>query len=251
MVFNKKGKMVRDSVNQFYLQQDDQDWVLCFGYCDSSLKGVTVGMPVGIREVAVINAALSEDSIIGWANKIFTHDSRIKAYYRFNADNEARFMQDQFRVRRADYFSPHNSQDDSDNLPIEQEYMPTDMCPKTFETADLIRFDMNQKILPADLDSAKLKETNYAYSMSVTLLLDENSCFTQSVTEAAEDCNLVLVDGIFMLYLYKPNVGRFFFDAQKRYYQSQSSQFFVPYNQWITIQMQMTQSEGYQIVIID
>lgn len=96
--------------------------------------------------------------------------------------------------------------------------MANDICPKTFELANVVKFDADQKILPANLESSSLNERYFAYTMSVTLYLTDDSCHTTSLSEAQDDCNLVFVDGIFMLYLYRPSVARFFFDAQKKYF---------------------------------
>lgn len=55
----------------------------------------------------------------------------------------------------------------------------------------------------------------------------------------------MLIKDTFMLFFSGPYVGRFHFYAEKNYFESQSSGFFVPFNQWVTIQMQVTHYDGY------
>lgn len=62
---------------------------------------------------------------------------------------------------------------------------------------------------------------------------------------------MVELEGVFMLYLAGRNTARFFFFASKNFYESASEMFFVPYDQWITIQMTMEQYNGYSIVVAD
>lgn len=77
--------------------------------------------------------------------------------------------------------------------------------------------------------------------MSLTVNLDSNTCRTASfLTAQKQNCNIVLVEDVFMLFLSDSNAARFHFFAEKNYFESQSSAFFVPYNEWITIQMHMT-----------
>lgn len=54
-----------------------------------------------------------------------------------------------------------------------------------------------------------------------------------------------------MLYLMGRNTARFFFFANKNYYESVSQQIYIPYDQWITIQMTLEHYEGYSIVVAD
>ena len=71
--------------------------------------------------------------------------------------------------------------------------------------------------------------------MSMTLQLNETACYTLEASQAAKDCNLVELEGVFMLYLAGRNTARFFFFANKNYYESASEMIFLPYDQWITI----------------
>lgn len=61
----------------------------------------------------------------------------------------------------------------------------------------------------------------------------------------------MLVDDVFMLFFSSPGAARFHFFAEKNYFESQSSPFFIPFNEWVTIQMHMTQIDVYQIVVLD
>ena len=54
-----------------------------------------------------------------------------------------------------------------------------------------------------------------------------------------------------MLYLMGRNTARFFFFANKNYYESVSKQIYIPYDQWITIQMTLEHYDGYSIVVAD
>ena len=87
--------------------------------------------------------------------------------------------------------------------------------------------------------------------MSMTIQVNETSCTALDPSEAAKDCNLVKLDGVFMIYLMGRNTARFFFFAHKNYYESASEKIFIPYDQWITIQMTLSQYDGYSIVITD
>ena len=68
---------------------------------------------------------------------------------------------------------------------------------------------------------------------------------------AERDCNLAELEGVFMLYLVGQNMARFFFFADKNYYESVSSSIYLPYDQWVTIQMTVEQYDGYTIVVAD
>mmetsp|Transcript_17673 Transcript_17673/g.12599 ORF Transcript_17673/g.12599 Transcript_17673/m.12599 type:complete len:149 (-) Transcript_17673:504-950(-) len=55
----------------------------------------------------------------------------------------------------------------------------------------------------------------------------------------------------FMLYQERPNYARFYFYAFKNYYEISSTAFFLPYYQWINIQLSFSQFEGYTIATYD
>lgn len=87
--------------------------------------------------------------------------------------------------------------------------------------------------------------------MSLSIRFDKDTCTTKDFSNAETDCNIVRLENVFMLFFSSTSLARFHFYAEKNYYESQSSAFFVPYNQWVTIQMQMTQYSGYQITLLD
>ena len=95
------------------------------------------------------------------------------------------------------------------------------------------------------LFSEKLQQTKYAYTMSITLQVNETACIASTPSEATEDCNLVELEGVFMLYMMGRNTARFHFFASKNYYESASKLIYVPYDQWITIQLSMDHFDGY------
>ena len=48
-----------------------------------------------------------------------------------------------------------------------------------------------------------------------------------------------------MLYMMGRNTARFHFFANKNYYESASKLIYLPYDQWITIQLSMDHFDGY------
>ena len=87
--------------------------------------------------------------------------------------------------------------------------------------------------------------------MSLTFMIDRDHCYTQKVSEAEAGCNLVYLEGVFILYMTRPNMARFHFYARKNYFETQTSQLFVPFNEWVTLQMTMDHYRGYLIVMLD
>ena len=73
-------------------------WKMCLGDCKSGY-----GLQGGIREVVLMNKALSlRDSIVA-KNTQFTYDPSFKAYFRFQ-DQGNKFSKDEFVDREWDYF---------------------------------------------------------------------------------------------------------------------------------------------------
>jgi len=87
--------------------------------------------------------------------------------------------------------------------------------------------------------------------MSITLMLNETACTAKKPDDARKDCSLIELEGVFMLYLVGRNTIRFHFFASKNFYESASQMIFVPYDQWVTIQMSLDQFDGYMIVVAD
>lgn len=129
--------------------------------------------------------------------------------------------------------------------------IPVNVCPRTFNHTQLYRFDLAQQMRVVQLSSSSAKATKYSYFMSVTFYKNSSSCFTNNIKSAENGCNLVLLEEVFMLYFQSANSARFFFYATKNFYQSQSTAFFIPNNQWITVKLFMNQQNGYQIYVMD
>ena len=136
------------------------------------------------------------------------------------------------------------------DLYIGVDIIPNDVCPSLFDQISSLRFDENNKLANYNLDG-DLLQNEYAYTLSMTLQLNETSCTANDPSDAQADCNLMKLDGSFMLYLMGRNTARFFFFASKNYYESVSQAFFIPYDQWVTIQMTLEHYNGYTIVVSD
>ena len=65
-----------------------------------------------------------------------------------------------------------------------------------------------------------LPQSKYAYTMEMTIMLNETSCFESDPVKARKSCNIFLLDEVFMLYFYAPNMARFHFFARKNYYET-------------------------------
>jgi hypothetical protein len=91
--------------------------------------------------------------------------------------------------------------------------------------------------LPFNLDE-KLKKTKFAYTISVTLAIDETTCSVSNPTEIVQsNCHIIFLKNVFALYFERPNMARLRFYAAKNYYEISSKSFFVPFNQFVTIQI--------------
>lgn len=82
-----------------------------------------------------------------------------------------------------------------------------------------------------------MKQDQYAYTMSMQVYIEPESCTTRNLQEAEDSCNIAYLENVFMLFFSSTSLARFHFYAEKNYYESQSSSFFLPYQEWITIQM--------------
>ena len=85
----------------------------------------------------------------------------------------------------------------------------------------------------------------------MTVQVNETACVATDPSEAVQDCNLLQLDGVFMLYLMGRNTARVFFFASKNYYESVSEAFYLPYDQWVTIQLAVQHYDGYTLVASD
>ena len=128
--------------------------------------------------------------------------------------------------------------------------VPQNVCPQLFNYSQVIRFDLAQQMRLYPI-SVPLKPYRYSYQMLLTFMSNSTSCYSTSIKNALDGCNLVLLEEVFMLYFQSPNVARFMFFATKNFYETQSPAFFLPNNQWVTVKLFMSQLGGYQIYIID
>ena len=71
---------------------------------------------------------------------------------------------------------------------------------------------------------------NFKYTMSLWIKPDASSCYESITQRAIEECNIVLMHGVFMLYFNAPNNLKFYFFAKQHFYEFNSAPIFVPYN---------------------
>ena len=124
------------------------------------------------------------------------------------------------------------------------------MCPIVQDQTTLVKFNSDTKIATQKMDTI-IDQKLYQFTFSMTLRVDETTCKTRNPIEAAETCNVFMLSDAFMLYFEMENMARFHFFASKNYYESQSKAFFIPYDQFVTIQLTIQRWEGYQIVVGD
>ena len=113
-----------------------------------------------------------------------------------------------------------------------------------------MKFEENTDSADIQLETV-LQQQQYDYMMSMTIMVNETTCTTRNPTYAANDCNLFRLEEVFMLYFEIANMAKFHFFATKNYYESQSKAFFIPYDQWVTIQIAFSQYGGFQIIVGD
>lgn len=99
-----------------------------------------------------------------------------------------------------------------------ESYLPLDICPMYFVQKAFPKFDSGQSISHEWKDN--LKERDWAYTMSLTLFVDRDTCFVRSPSRAAIDCHLIRLNEVFMLYFSEPNQARFHFYAERNYFES-------------------------------
>ena len=194
---------------------------LCVGLCFPDMRGADSGFTGDLREVYVAEAytASPADQI----NVVRTYNSDLLGYYRL-FDAKEQFSSNEVELINNTLF--HNF--------LESD-IAVDVCPWTHHVERFVKLDgQDLSILPSD-HKGEFKERGYGYSISLTFMLDREHCFTKKLTEAEEDCNLVYLEGVFILYMTGPNRARFHFYAWKNYFESQTSQFFVPFNEWVTL----------------
>ena len=216
-------------------------WKACLGDCTSNY-----GLIGSIREVVMLDQTITKDQAVRAKNLILTYNSNIKSYFRFQ-DIHNKFEKDEF----VDWpWLKFKNLPEQRTTYIGTDIIPNDVCPSLFNQITTMRFE-EDTVIETITFSDNLRQTKYAYTMSVTLRLNETACTATTPDEAAKDCNLVHLNGVFMLYMMGRNTARFHFFASKNYYESASKLIYLPYDQWLTIQLAIDQFDGYMIVVAD
>lgn len=97
-----------------------------------------------------------------------------------------------------------------------------------------------------------LKQSKYEYTMSMQVYVNDTTCTTRSVSTAEnEDCSLMELEGVFMIYFLHSNMIQVRFLARKNYYETSTRVFFVPNDQWVTIQVVISHFKGYRVILLD
>ena len=239
---------IAETNNFGFRQNTSYGWKACLGDCRSEF-----GFTGGIRELVLLSQAVSQSEAGKAKSMIFIYNNYFKAYFRFQ-DHNNKFEKDEFVDRKWLTFkktvTEEQDQEENQRDYVGVDIIPNDICPTLFEQKELLRFDGLATTQDIKLDRV-LKQERYNYMMSMTIMVNETTCTTRNPTYAANDCNLFKLDEVFMLYFEIPNMAKFHFFAQKNYYESQSKAFFLPYDQWITIQITFSHYGGYHIVIGD
>jgi hypothetical protein len=242
-IWDKLGALATDHSEYFFFKQTQKMFFACLGKCDPDYTGIEDGFKGGLREFLALSEHQDQKTIFENANSYQNYNFKVKGYYRFSAHKPELFAVEEFRLR-------HAKLNTDAQWRVGKDLIASDICPTTLETARVVRIDKNQYIDDVDIDKT-FRQTQYAYTMTLSLYIDPETCYTRDLSDAEEACSIIHLENVFMLFFSSNSLARFHFYAEKNYYESQSSPFFLPYNQWITIQMQMTQYQGYQIVVLD
>lgn len=189
------------------------------------------------------NAFESSHLVWGYANDF-------KCYFRFNnavQDYEA-FNKDEFVDRTwTQFFDKSLNETASDiqgsNLTISsligRDYIPNDICPFSYEYDDFVVFSTETTLQTVTL-ATNLPQTKYSYTVSMTILVNDTSCTTfNPLSVDSSSCHFVHLDSVFAIYFEQSNMARIRFYALKNYYETTSKAFFIPFDQWVTIQFTM------------
>lgn len=87
--------------------------------------------------------------------------------------------------------------------------------------------------------------------MSIKLFESDLWCYESDPLVAVDSCHILQIPGVMTLFRSTPNKARFFIDSQNAWDRFQTNEFDFPKNQWITIQMTLSKSEGYEIRTYD
>jgi len=91
----------------------------------------------------------------------------------------------------------------------------------------------------------------YSYTLSLWIKTRADIPTESNPYVAKYGPNILKLEEVFVLYMSHKTEAKFFFQALKNYYESTSYGFFVPLDQWINIQMVMSQYDGYEIRVYD
>ena len=128
--------------------------------------------------------------------------------------------------------------------------IPNDVCPTSYEQKNYLKFNSNKMFDNIKL-AQSLERDNYEYTFSMTIKTNATSCTTRNPIAASLFCNIFLVDEVFMVYFETINTLRVYFFADKNFYESASKSFFIPSNQWVTLQLVFARFDGFDLVVAD
>ena len=194
MIQDSNQVLAVDEVEFFGFRQNTMyKWKTCLGDCASNF-----GFYGGIRELVMFNSYVEQEQAQRAKNLILTYDSAISAYFRFQHQHD-KFEKDEF----VDWtWLSFKNQPLSRSEYIGVDIIPNDVCPSLFRQTKALNLKQDQRFETYQVDrSMELKQSEYSYTMSMTIQLNETSCTTLDASDAMQNCNLVLFDGVFMLYL--------------------------------------------------
>lgn len=122
-----------------------------------------------------------------------------------------------------------------------------DVCPSTNFVKDLPFFTGDVRVEPASISKKYKLSKNYEWSTTFTVNVDRETCVEADEGLAQKHCHLVYLENVFMLHFVQANNLRltFFGDSEKH------SDFFVPSNTWVHIQLSFSQKTGYELYLLD
>ena len=95
--------------------------------------------------------------------------------------------------------------------------LPIDVCPNTYNLQKFYQLDPTNPLKDYEIKTT-LKQIGYSYTVLLTALIDKNTCSTSSIDKAKENCNLIKIDEVLMIFFQKPNMARIHFFAEKNYF---------------------------------
>ena len=154
-------------------------------------------------------------------NNLLTWDYRILCYFRFQERNPwyDEIWGNSVTVLATSGTSPY----------LDTELTANDICYPFTKTEELIEFVGGSPINDIELDRRMTaSEDAYSYSMSIWIKTKSGTGTSASPYDAKYANHLVRLKGVFTLYLSSPNVGQFFFEFYKNYFEFASNAFSLP-----------------------